>query len=219
MTILSDTPDALVAAAQRLQAKGLMAVGDSLSMRLAGEHALQFVVVSVDGVPASARVEIAGAEHLASVDASLPGHLAIYLVRDDVGAVFIGKPNWACALAATSGAMPAIFDEQVRHLGSCVVALDADLPSSTEALRTGDNAFLVDRRVACFGMTLDRVVFNTELLEKCAKAYVLAHCTGKPVGRIPWLVRWIANGRLKKDEKHSAREYAAGRVPVFKSAY
>jgi len=86
-------------------------------------------------------------------------------------------------------------------------------------LQSGANAFILNQQVLSLGMTLDRLVFNAELLEKCAKAFVLASSTGKPVGKIPWLVRWIANGRLMKDERHSAQQYARGQTPVFKSAY
>ena len=68
-------------------------------------------------------------------------------------------------------------------------------------------------------MVPERTVFNAELLEKCAKAYVLATCAGLPVGRIPWLVRWIANGRLMKDERQAAAQYAMGLAPVLSTSY
>ncbi len=148
-------------------------------------------------------------------------HRTVYLTRPDAGAVLMNHQPWASALAQSGPGMPGIFDEQIRHLGSTVAVLDYSAVNVINCafLDTGANAYVLNQHVLCLGMTLDRLVFNAELLEKCAKAFILATSTGKPVGRIPWLVRWIANGRLMKDERHSARQYAAGQTPVFKSAY
>jgi hypothetical protein len=110
-------------------------------------------------------------------------------------------------------AMPGLFDEQVRHLGGKVARL------SPSTLESGDNAFLMGDSVLCFGMTLDRLIFNAELLEKCAKAFLLAHSTGSKLTLVPWWVRLIAGRRLLRDERFAAECHAEGRVPVFKSAY
>ncbi len=117
--------------------------------------------------------------------------------------------------------MPGVFDEQIRHLGRSVARLDDSLGTIAiqKFLRSGANAFVASGQVLCLGMIIERAVFNAELLEKCAKAYVLAYSSGMPVGKIPWLVRWIANGRLMKDERNAAEQYANGLTPAFSSAY
>lgn len=140
-------------------------------------------------------------------------HAGYYSDRPDIGAVLVFHPPWAGALGLVDREMPGLFDEQVRHLGAKVARF------SPAALKSGDNAFLLGDSVLVFGMTLDRLVFNAELLEKCAKAFLLAHSTGSDLTLVPWWVRLIAGRRLLRDEKFAAKCYAEGRVPVFKSAY
>lgn len=141
-------------------------------------------------------------------------HSAFYRDRPDVGAVLVARPSWAGALGLVPRDMPGLFDEQVRHLGRKVARF------SPAALKSGDNAFLLEEGgVLCLGMTLDRLIFNAELLEKCAKAFILAHSTGAKLTLVPWWVRMIAGRRLLRDERFAAACYAEGRVPVFKSAY
>ena len=62
----------------------------------------------------------------------------------------------------------------------------------------------------CLGMTCDRVLFNTELFEKCAHAYVIARACGSRITRIPFWVQMIANHRLLKDEAVASRELSHG---------
>lgn len=140
-------------------------------------------------------------------------HAGYYRDRPDVGAVLVCHPPWASALSLAAREMPGLFDEQVRHLGRRVARF------SPATLQSGDNAFLLGDSVLVFGMTLDRLVFNAELLEKCAKAFLLAHSTGAKLTLVPWWVRLIAGRRLLRDEKFAAQCHAEGREPVFKSAY
>jgi ribulose-5-phosphate 4-epimerase/fuculose-1-phosphate aldolase len=140
-------------------------------------------------------------------------HLAFYQDRADVGAVLIFHPPWANALGLVQRDMPGLFDEQVRHLGRKVACF------SPVALKSGDNAFLLEDGVLCFGMTLERLIFNAELLEKCAKAFLLAHSTGAKLTLVPWWVRMIAGKRLLRDEMFAAACHADGIKPIFKSAY
>jgi hypothetical protein len=69
------------------------------------------------------------------------------------------------------------------------------------------------------GVTIDRVVFNAELFEKCAQSFILAHLTGRPIRTIPWLIRWIANGRLRRDQRRATAAYAQGQIPTGLNAY
>jgi hypothetical protein len=68
-------------------------------------------------------------------------------------------------------------------------------------------------------MTCERVLFNTELYEKCSLAYLLAKASGGRIGHIPFWVRMIANRRLLKDERRAAASYRIGRIPEGISAY
>jgi ribulose-5-phosphate 4-epimerase/fuculose-1-phosphate aldolase len=201
-------------AATRLKAKGLLEAGDSLSMRLAGTG--KFLLLEYkDGTMQIETLNLLAVSVIA--DGRLASrHAAVYQARVDVGVVVMNRQPWALALHALGG-MPGVFDEQIRHLGRAVACLEEQ--GGHTQFGSGGNAFVTGHGVLCMGMTIERAVFNAELLEKCAKAFVLASSTGKPVGRIPWLVRWIANGRLMKDERHAAEQYANGFTPEFSSAY
>jgi ribulose-5-phosphate 4-epimerase/fuculose-1-phosphate aldolase len=206
-------------AAARLDAKGLLQPGDSLSLRVAGNGQILLLTATSDApqIMTVALSPAAGRDR----STALAQHLAVYQVRPDVGCVLLNRQPWSAALHSLGQDMPGVFDEQIRHLGRKVALLD-DLigaPASRACLRSGANAFAMPGRVLCMGTIPERTVFNAELLEKCAKAYVLASSAGQPVGRIPWLVRWIANGRLQKDQKHAAAQYAKGLTPVLSTAY
>jgi hypothetical protein len=125
-------------------------------------------------------------------------------------------------LAQCGGSLPAIFDEQVRHIGSSGSlksgqAMYRDMVR--KAFRHGANAALLGERLLCLGMTCDRVLFNTELYEKCAQAYVIAKASDSRISRIPPWVRLIANRRLLKDEETASASYRDGRIPEGINAY
>jgi hypothetical protein len=68
-------------------------------------------------------------------------------------------------------------------------------------------------------MTRDRALFNTELYEKCARAYVIAKACDRRISRVPFWVRLIANRRLLKDEAAARTSYSEGRIPEAINAY
>jgi ribulose-5-phosphate 4-epimerase/fuculose-1-phosphate aldolase len=74
-------------------------------------------------------------------------------------------------------------------------------------------------QVLVFGATAQRLVLNAELLEKCAKAFVLATATGAAIHTLPWWVCRIANGRLKKDQKRAEARFAQGLLPEEVKGY
>ena len=207
----------LTDAATRLALKGLFHAGDTLSMRLAGCGQMLLFTASNDAL----KMEITPLTPHSPDGSMVSQHLAVYQIRPDVGSILLNRQPWARSLQALGADMPGVFDEQVRHLGKAVRLLDhpPGEPVTDTQLRNGANAWVLPQQVLCLGTVPERTVFNAELLEKCAKAYVLAQSTGLPVGRIPWLVRWIANGRLMKDERRAAADYAAGRAPVLSTAY
>jgi ribulose-5-phosphate 4-epimerase/fuculose-1-phosphate aldolase len=135
-------------------------------------------------------------------------HVAIYRMRPDVGAVITGRFPWACKLSAFSDGMPAMFDEQVRHLGVRIDHLyleGGELSSaSVKRLRRGGNAFLVGQDAVCLGFDVDRAILNAELFEKCVQAYILARLTGLPMRPIPFYVRHIAAKRLRNEQKRAS---------------
>ena len=150
-------------------------------------------------------------------------HAEVYRHRPDVGGILISPLPWGSRLASRGGTMPAVFDEQVRHLGPRVERLVLQGTRMEESaisnLKRGANAFLIERGVLCLGSTGARAVLNAELLEKCAQAFILASLARRPVRVIPSYVRLIATMRLRKDEKRASRAYARGESPDRLRAY
>lgn len=200
--------DRLKSAAERLAGKGLFGPSDRLSMRVPEQQV--FVALGSGGVEWG---------RLADENGGM--HRQIYRRRADVGAIFSGALRWSWTLSAMQLAMPAVFDEQVRHLGvetrRLAVRVGADvLP---DGLTNGANAYVLDDGALCFGMGLERLLQNIEILEKCAESFVLASASGGTVRRIPWLIRFIANGRLRKDQKDAAARHLRGEWSVAKAGY
>ncbi|MEH3117515.1 MAG: hypothetical protein PGN25_07880 [Methylorubrum populi] len=198
-------------AAGRLAAKGLMQPEDTLSQRIPERAEIVRITRPADGGPAQDVV-------WESLDRSVARdpHHAVYAARRDVGAILEGRQRWGAAIGRLGRPMPALFDEQVRHLGSEVPLAAGPVPTvpgaSTNALVWGD-------RVLCFGMGLERLLLNAELLEKCAQAFVLSAATGRRVRRVPWWVRLIANRRLSRDEGEAAERHGRGERSVMKAGY
>ena len=202
-------------AAARLAGKGLMKVGDTLSQRLPEWGAFaQVELRTPQDVPEAVR-------WIALSDPRTDTHHRFYHARPDVGAILSGQQDWAVTLAGMDRSMPGVFDEQIRHLGLEVRRIST-LPEDGRlhaVLSSGANAFALDKHILCFGMTLDKVMLNAELLEKCAKAYILATTTGRRIKRIPWLVRYVANSRLQRDEKLAAANHNRGERAIPKAGY
>ncbi|MGM9491051.1 hypothetical protein [Ideonella sp. YS5] len=150
--------------------------------------------------------------------ADVPLHTALYAARPDVGAIAVGGGVFGACLADFGGRMPEVFDEQARHLGRMGPAVRST-ESFVTSLRAGGNALLVDGVTVCLGTTGSRLALNAELFEKCAKAYVLAAAAGGPVKPLPWWVRHIANGRLRKDQGRAAARLAQGLLPEESRGY
>ncbi|MDP9900855.1 hypothetical protein [Variovorax ginsengisoli] len=146
-------------------------------------------------------------------------HAHVLGARDDVCAVASGGGTFARGLADFGGAMPGVFDEQVRHLGRMV-----PVPSRMavdRALSLGGNALLVQGQPIVLGMTGARLALNAELFEKCAKAYLLAVAAtaNGQVRSLPWVVRYVANRRLMKDEHRACLRVRQGLLPEESKGY
>jgi len=146
----------------------------------------------------------AGGARIAFAEASgeWAAHARLYRQRTDAGAILTARPPWASQLEL----LPPVFDEQVRQLG-------------TGSLENGGNVRLAKKSVVVIGFSAERAVMNAELLEKCAKAYLLATRAGGKVAMIPWWVRWIAGSRLRKDHQRAAAAFARGEFPAGFSTY
>jgi len=212
----------LLEGCRRLASKGFFNTpANSFSMRIPGT--MEMILTS--GHKDWRQIGI-GDLHTASLLAreGLSGlHASIYQERADVGAVAISSPKGVRLLARYGGLLPPVFDEQVRHIGSSVGPIKDEEKAHGEIVRKtfrrGANAALLDERLLCLGMTCDRVLFNTELYEKCAQAFVIAQASGSRIGFIPVWVRVIANRRLLKDERRAAASYRNGRIPEGINAY
>lgn len=201
-------------AAARLAGKGLLKPGDALSQRIPERNA--FVRVRIE----SGRDVPEIFEWVALSDSPKDLHHRIYTARPDVGAIAAGDLTWTSLLSRMDLSMPAMFDEQVRMLG--VEAKRVGMRSTDGpigALSNGANAYCLDDMALCFGTGLERLLLNIEILEKCAECFALAHSATGKVKRIPWLIKFVANGRLRKDQKDAAARHLRGERSVMKAGY
>ena len=197
----------------RFQQKGLFGESDdSLSMRVPGTD--EFLLTTADDE------DVRSVEFNSTEDGVAGAHAAIYRTRADAGAILIGTTRWSSALARLGTAIPTLFDEQARHIGRVEKPVETGRKDDLlGALQGGANIAIYGNQRVCVGTTPDRVVFNAELFEKCAKAFVIAASSGQHIRKIPGWVCFIAGGRLRKDQKRSAASYAAGQIPQGMNAY
>jgi len=197
----------------RLRAKSLFGqAGDSVSTRIPGREAFLLAV------PDAAEFRRVDFDQKGNEAASF--HAAIYRSRKDAGAVLIGRTPWSVAVAALGTAVPTLFDEQARHIGKTKEPVRVGRRQrAIDALRGGGNVAIYGDVRVCVGTTPNRVVFNADLFEKCAKAFVIASSSGHRIRKVPSWVRYIAGGRLGKDQRRAAESYEAGEIPKGMDAY
>lgn len=199
-------------ARDRLLAKELLAgEGASLSVRCPG-GSFVWVGAVTDAKPKLEDWRKCATEGPATV------HASVYACRGDVGAVVWGSGPFGACLAGFGGTLPQVFDEQARHIGPMAPAV-TQYTGIGSALHKGGNALIWRGLPLCLGTTCTRMALNAELFEKCAKAYVLAVATGGRVEMLPWLVRYIANSRLHRDERHATEAFACGELPMESRGY
>lgn len=199
----------IIQTTSRLSAKGLLnRPGDAMSLRIPDKG--QMLFVEPGHPPRTVNLDTPG-------DGTAALHAQVYRLRRDAGAVSTLSPRWSMQLADLNEPMPGIFDEQARHLGHCWS------PTSVEglvgALAKGGNGGIVDGRLLIIGVTRNRMLFNAELFEKCAMAYVLARLGGGKVKKLPWIVRRVAGRRLLRDEATAARSHDHGKRSAEPSGY
>lgn len=197
----------------RFQTKGLFGdERDSLSIRIPGRDELVLTTPNND------TIRTVGFEVKTNDAAGL--HAAIYRARPDAGAILVGRTRWSGAIPTIGTAVPTLYDEQARHIGKTARPVAAGKQRRLlRALKDGANIAIYGEQRVCIGTTPDRVVFNAELFEKCAKAYVVAKASGQRIQKVPKWVQLIAGARLHKDQKRAAESYEAGRIPEGMDAY
>jgi ribulose-5-phosphate 4-epimerase/fuculose-1-phosphate aldolase len=210
----TDLPLTLLAARERCARQGLLAAGHAgISLRLPGSPEFLFL----DTTATQPQRE---STHTPSNTHLVPLHARLYRLRPDVGAILAGGGVFSTRLHDLGGSMPVAFDEQARHLGRMAhPAPDMTTRELQATFADGTNTALVGDLPVCLGTTCQRLVLNAELFEKCAKAYVLAAATGQRVTTLPWWVRTIAIGRLRKDQRQAAERFAQGLLPQETRGY
>ncbi len=207
-----DMMQQLTSAADRLGRRGLLSSPeDSLSMRIPGSG--EFLRIS----PLDSTVESVGVNH---ENQAADVHAAIYRQRADAGALLFSTTVWSRQLSALNVALPTLFDEPARHIGPVSRPVQGgDLKGLLAAVGSWSNAAVYGTQFLRIGMTMDRVIFNAELFEKCAQAFVIAQSSGQRIRTVPGWVRFIAGGRLRRDQRRAAESFAQGRVPEGMNAY
>ncbi|HEY0705556.1 MAG TPA: class II aldolase/adducin family protein [Polyangia bacterium] len=122
-----------------------------------------------------------------------PAHIGVYQNRPDVNAVVHTHQPFASVFTLTGQSIPALFDEQVLHLGGRVELIDYAISGSDEmtdkivaALGNRCNAYLLRNHGALvMGTSLEKAMLNAEVLEKVARVYHYALSTGRPVTALP----------------------------------
>ncbi|WP_028225002.1 hypothetical protein [Paraburkholderia ferrariae] len=189
----------------------LEGIAPALSLRVPGTDAMWFGEID-DQEPSRTSWQ-----NYPGVASAVAIHSRVYAARDDVCAVATGGGRFGLALADFGGTMPGVFDEQVRHLGRMPPpAITHELP---RALALKGNVLLVNRQPLVMGMTGARLALNAELFEKCAKAYVLATASAGRVKPLPWIVRYVANRRLARDEGRARLRVLQGLLPEESKGY
>ena len=189
----------------RLQKKHLLLNNNSaISTRIPGSNLIWFGLKNDD-----APVLIDLYSNL--TDASESSHQVVYRLRQDICAIASAHGHFGQQLHALTGTMPGVFDEQIRHLG-CLRANNS-YAETERNLRHGTNLICIDNECLVLGMTAERLMLNAELFEKCATACTLAYASGKTLTKIPWIIRYLALGRLRKDQKNARKKVARGDLP------
>ncbi len=118
-------------------------------------------------------------------------HAGIYKARKDINAVIHTHSVYASAVSAAGQEIPPILEDQVACLGGEIKLATYALSGSREladaavtALGDHNGVLLANHGAVGAGHTLRDAFTACELVEKTAKAYLLALSTGK-VNRLP----------------------------------
>ena len=120
-------------------------------------------------------------------------HIGIYRQRPDVNAVVHTHQMFASVLAILNEPIPALFDEIAAEIGPSVEIIPYARSGSRQLARNvrsrldnGCGCYIIQNHGALsLGKDMATALKNTELLEKVARTYYYALCTGKEITRLP----------------------------------
>jgi ribulose-5-phosphate 4-epimerase/fuculose-1-phosphate aldolase len=206
----------VVTISQEMTHKGfLMGTGGNVSVRISRQNALAITPSNFDYLKMAAGdvcvldldLKPLAGERPASIESAM--HAAIYQARPDVNVIIHTHQVTASAIALMGKNIPALFDEQVRFLGRSVDRVPYGASGTgwlksniVRKLKNHANAYIMANHGALIlGPDPERAMFNVELLEKCAVAFLMAYYTGERVNQIPLPIREIIFAKLRKDQK------------------
>jgi L-ribulose-5-phosphate 4-epimerase len=145
-------------------------------------------------------------------------HAAIYQARPDVNAIIHTHQVTASAVALMGRPIPSLFDEQVRYLGRSVEIVPYGASGTgwlksnlVRKLKNHCNAYILQNHGAlALGPNPERAMFNVELLEKCAGAFLLAYYSGERLTHIPLPVREVIFAKLRIDQRSGEKATERG---------
>jgi ribulose-5-phosphate 4-epimerase/fuculose-1-phosphate aldolase len=216
MTIFPNECQQVVDAAQKLTHAGhLSGTGGNISTRIQGQALFTITPSNYDYlkmIPEDISILTLDLEAIAgqrkpSVESAM--HAAIYRTRPDVNAIIHTHQVHPSTLAIINTPIPTLFDEQVLFLGNSVEVIPYRSSGSkqlatvvADATRSGHNAFILANHGALvLGQDLERALHNVAVLEKCAKVYLLALCSGKEISTLSDEAGKTAYENLKRDLK------------------
>lgn len=143
-----------------------------------------------------------------------PAHIGVYRHRPDVNAVIHTHQPYASLFTLIGRSIPALFDEQVIHLGGRVELVPYGISGSDQmtdhivaALGNRCNAYLLTNHGALvLGTSLEKALLNAEVLEKVARVYYYALTTGQAISALPATSEAVFTEIL-----HAAQDRAAGK--------
>lgn len=206
----------VVSISQEMTTKGfLMGTGGNVSMRIAGQKALAITPSNYDYMkmlPEDVcvldwKLAVLAGERQPSIESGM--HAAIYQARPEVNVIIHTHQVTASAIALMGKPIPSLFDEQARFLGRSVEIIPYGASGTgwlksniTRKLKNQCNAYILQNHGALtLGPNPERAMFNVELLEKCAVAFLLAYYTDERISHIPLPIREVIFSKLRKEQR------------------
>ncbi len=180
-----DKKEYVASVVKNLATEGLLSDNDSVSLRVEGGYLITLEGKANKDITAADVVEVAlGAE-------SKNLHEAIYLNREDIGAVILNHAKNCVTVAATGKTIPAVLDDCAQIAGNTVKVSPSACPCCVVKTLKGRNACLIkDGGAVATGRTLDEAFTTSFVLEKGAKTFIETTALGGAV-ILPFLDAFI----------------------------
>lgn len=196
----SNYQEQVLDACKKLVDRGILkATGGNISARVLGEDKIAITPSNKDYTSIAPEDicildydgnQLAG-KYLPSIEHGF--HMEIYKNRMDVGGIVHTHQPYATIFSLINSSVPALFDEQVFHLGENIALVkyaasgtDKLAENIVDSIRNGNNAYILENHGALLlGGTVDEAALNSMVVEKTAQAYVGALGTDKKVWKLP----------------------------------